>query len=393
MVDLTKHFKQGVAEVKSSAILNFAKYTGQYPDIVKFTVGEPDFNTPDHIKTAAIKGIVDNHSHYALSNGTPGLRKAAADFLARHYDMHYEPSEIIATNGATEAIYTVMSAIINPGDVMVLPTPIFPLYIADASLEKAEVVQIDTSQTGFKLMPDQLQAAVDEYGDRLRILVMNYPTNPTGVMYSQEELDALAAVIKDRPTFVLCDEIYSELNYEQEHASMAKSLRSQAIALNGVSKSWAMTGYRIGIMAAPQEITDQLAKAHQFITTTEPTPMQDAAEEAFKNGDTDAREMKAAFKERRDYLYQALTETGFEVIKPQGAFYIWAKIPAGLNQKDTEFVYELADQAHVGVCAGSWFAKGGQGWLRFSYATALDEIKEGVSRIKKFVEENKNDGK
>ena len=121
--------------------------------------------------------------------------------------------------------------------------------------------------------------------------------------------------------------------------------------------------------------------------------MQDAAEEAFKNGDRDAREMKAAFKERRDYLYQALTETGFEVIKPQGAFYIWAKIPAGLNQKDMEFVYELADQAHVGVCAGSWFAKGGQGWLRFSYATALDEIKEGVSRIKKFVEENKNDGK
>ncbi|MCT2878109.1 aminotransferase class I/II-fold pyridoxal phosphate-dependent enzyme [Lactobacillus delbrueckii] len=393
MADLTKHFKQGVAEVKSSSILNFAKYTSQYPDIVKFTVGEPDFNTPDHIKTAAIKGIVDNHSHYAPSNGTPGLRKAAADFLARHYDMHYEPSEIIATNGATEAIYTVMSAIINPGDVMVLPTPIFPLYIADASLEKAEVVQIDTSQTGFKLMPDQLQAAVDEYGDRLRILVMNYPTNPTGVMYSQEELDALAAVIKDRPTFVLCDEIYSELNYEQEHASMAKSLRSQAIVLNGVSKSWAMTGYRIGIMAAPQEITDQLAKVHQFITTTEPTPMQDAAEEAFKNRDRDAREMKAAFKERRDYLYQALTETGFEVIKPQGAFYIWAKIPAGLNQKDMEFVYELADQAHVGVCAGSWFAKGGQGWLRFSYATALDEIKEGVSRIKKFVEENKNDGK
>lgn len=163
---------------------------------------------------------MDNHSHYALSNGTPGLRKAAVDFLARHYDMHYEPSEIIATNGATEAIYTVMSAIINPGDVMVLPTPIFPLYIADAALEKAEVVQIDTSQTSFKLTPDQLQAAVDEYGDRLRILVMNYPTNPTGVMYSQEELDALAAVIKDRPTFVLCDEIYSELNYEQEHARL-----------------------------------------------------------------------------------------------------------------------------------------------------------------------------
>lgn len=392
-MDLTKHFKKGVAEVKTSAILNFAKYSSQYPGVVKFTVGEPDFNTPDHIKTAAIKGIVDNHSHYAPSNGTPGLKKAASDFLKRRYDMEYSPDEIIVTNGATEAIYTVMSAIINPGDVVVLPAPIFPLYIADAALEKAEVVQIDTSSTGFKLTPEQLQAAVDEYGDRLRILVMNYPTNPTGVMYSQEELNALAEVIKGRPTFALCDEIYSELNYDQEHASMAKAIRDQAIVLNGVSKSWAMTGYRIGIMAAPSELTEQLAKVHQFITTTEPTPMQDAAEEAFKNGDEDAERMKAAFKERRDYLYGALTDLGFDVIKPQGAFYIWAKIPEGLNQNDTEFVYELCDKAKVGVCAGSWFAKGGQGWLRFSYATALDDIKEGVSRIKKFVEDETNGSK
>lgn len=392
-MDLTKHFKKGVAEVKTSAILNFAKYSSQYPGVVKFTVGEPDFNTPDHIKIAAIKGIVDNHSHYAPSNGTPGLKKAASDFLKRRYDMEYSPDEIIVTNGATEAIYTVMSAIINPGDVVVLPAPIFPLYIADAVLEKAEVVQIETSSTGFKLTPEQLQAAVDEYGDRLRVLVMNYPTNPTGVMYSQEELNALAEVIKDRPTFALCDEIYSELNYGQEHASMAKAIRDQAIVLNGVSKSWAMTGYRIGIMAAPSELTEQLAKVHQFITTTEPTPMQDAAEEAFKNGDEDAERMKAAFKERRDYLYDALTDLGFDVIKPQGAFYIWAKIPEGLNQNDTEFVYELCDKAKVGVCAGSWFAKGGQGWLRFSYATALDDIKEGVSRIKKFVEDETNGSK
>ena len=146
-------------------------------------------------------------------------------------------------------------------------------------------------------------------------------------------------------------------------------------------------------MAAPSELTEQLAKVHQFITTTEPTPMQDAAEEAFKNGDEDAERMKAAFKERRDYLYDALTDLGFDVIKPQGAFYIWAKIPEGLNQNDTEFVYELCDKAKVGVCAGSWFAKGGQGWLRFSYATALDDIKEGVSRIKKFVEDEKNGSK
>lgn len=393
MVDLTQHMHKGVTGVKSSAILNFTRYCGQYPDIVKFTVGEPDFNTPDHIKTAAIKGIVDNHSHYAPSNGTPGLREAAAAFLERRYGQHYEPSEIIATNGATEAIYTVMSAILNPGDVMAMPTPLFPLYIADASLEGAEVVQIDTSATDFKLTPAALQKVVDEYGDRLRVLVMNYPTNPTGVMYSQAELDALADVVRDRPTFVLCDEIYSELNYDQEHASMEKTLHDQVILLNGVSKSWAMTGYRIGIMAAPQEISDQLAKVHQFITTTEPWPMQDAAEEAFRNGDADAQEMKAAFKERRDYLDEQLTKIGFKVVKPQGAFYIWAQIPAGLDQDDVKFVYDLADQAHVGVCAGSWFAKGGQSWLRFSYATALDEIKEGVNRISKYIEEQQHGAK
>lgn len=331
MVDLTKHMKKGLVEQKPGQILAFAAYTNKIPDIVKFTIGEPDFNTPEHIKKAAEASIANNHSHYAPSNGTPGLRKAAADFLAEKYGQKYDPSEILITNGVTESIYDFLTAVLNPGDVVLVPTPIFPLYIGDAQSMGATVEQIDTSDDDFKLTPAKLQAALDKYGDRVKALVMNYPTNPTGVMYSQAELDALADVVRDKPIFVLADEIYSELNYDQPHASMEKTLHDQVVLMNGVSKAWAMTGYRIGVVAAPKPILDQLAKIHQAITTTEPTPMQDAAEEALGNGMNDAQPMKKEFQKRRDVLYEGLTKLGFECVKPKGAFYIFAKIPAGLE--------------------------------------------------------------
>lgn len=389
MVDLTKHMKKGLVEQKTGQILAFASYTNKIADIVKFTIGEPDFNTPDHIKKAAEASIANNHSHYAPSNGTPGLRKAAAEFLAEKYGQKYDPSEILITNGVTESIYDFLTAVINPGDVILVPTPIFPLYIGDALSMGAQVVQIDTSDDDFKLTPVKLQAALDKYGDKVKALVMNYPTNPTGVMYTQEELDALADVVRDKPIFVLCDEIYSELNYDQPHASMEKTLHDQVVLMNGVSKAWAMTGYRIGVVAAPKPILDQLAKIHQAITTTEPTPMQDAAEEALKNGKNDALPMKAEFQKRRDVLYAGLTKLGFECVKPKGAFYIFAKIPEGLEQDDTKFIYDLAEKGHVAVIAGSFFAKGGEGYVRLSYATSMDQIEEGLKRLKKYVTENK----
>lgn len=363
-MDLTKYMKKGLVEQKPGQILAFAAYTNKIPNIVKFTIGEPDFNTPDHIKKAAEQSIEDNHSHYAPSNGTPGLRKAASEFLAEKYGQKYDPDEILVTNGVTESIYDMLTAVLNPGDVMVIPTPIFPLYIGDAISLGAKVVQIDTSKDGFKLKPEKLQAVIDEYGDRVRLLVMNYPTNPTGVMYSQEELNAIADVIRDKPIFALCDEIYSELNYDQEHASMEKTLHDQVVLMNGVSKAWAMTGYRIGIVAAPKPILDQIAKIHQAITTTEPTPMQDAAEEAFANGKDDALPMKEEFKKRRDVLVE------------------------GLEQDDTKLIYDLADNAHVAVTAGSFFAKGGAGYVRLSYAVAMDQIEEGLKRLAKYVEEH-----
>lgn len=389
MVDLTKHMKKGLVEQKPGQILAFAAYTNKIPDIIKFTIGEPDFNTPEHIKKAAEASIANNHSHYAPSNGTPGLRKAAADFLAEKYGQKYDPSEILITNGVTESIYDFLTAVLNPGDVVLVPTPIFPLYIGDALSMGATVEQIDTSDDDFKLTPDKLQAALDKYGDRVKALVMNYPTNPTGVMYTQDELDALADVVRDKPIFVLADEIYSELNYDQPHASMEKTLHDQVVLMNGVSKARAMTGYRIGVVAAPKPILDQIAKIHQAITTTEPTPMQDAAEEALADGKDDALPMKKEFQKRRDVLYDGLTQLGFECVKPKGAFYIFAKIPAGLEQDDTKFIYDLAEKGRVAVVAGSFFAKGGEGYIRLSYATSMDNIKEGLKRLKQYVKENK----
>ena len=392
MAKLIKYVRKGLAETPSSPILKFSDYASKIPDVVKFTLGEPDFNTPDHIKKAAKRSIDENHSHYAPSNGTMSLRKAASQFLSKKYDQNYDPeTEVLVTTGVTESIFDAVLATLNSGDVMVVPTPIFPLYMTDENIinEGIEVVKVNTSDDGFKLTPAKLQKVIDQYGDRVRMLVMNYPTNPTGVMYSQDELDALADVIRDKPIFALCDEIYSELNYDQPHASMEKSLHDQVILMNGVSKSWAMTGYRIGIVCAPKDILQQIAKIHQAIATTEPTPMQDAAEEAFKNGMDDALPMKKEFQKRRDVLYAGLTKLGFECAKPQGAFYIFAKIPEGFDQDDNQFIYELVDKAHVAVSAGSSFSEGGQGYIRFSYAVAMDQIKEGLKRLEKFVKENK----
>lgn len=394
MVDLTKYLKHGLSEMKGSPILAFGHYASQLPDMVKFTIGEPDFNTPDHIKQAAIKSIEDNHSHYAFSNGTEALRQAASQFLAAKYDQHYDPDqEILVTNGVTEAIFACLMTVMNPGDLLVAPTPIFPQYFGDARLFGCQSVMIDTSESGFKLTPAQLQKVLAKYGNRVRVLVLNNPNNPTGVVYTQAELDALADVVRNKPIFVLSDEIYSELNYDQAHASIAKTLREQTIVMNGVSKSWAMTGYRIGIMCAPAAITKEMAKINQLILTSAPTPMQDAAAEAFGKGQADSQPMKAEFKRRRDYLYQGLTKLGFKCVRPGGAFYIFAKIPAGLEQDDAKFIYDLAKNAHVAVSAGSFFGKGGQGWLRLSYATSLAQIKEGVKRIKHYLATKQEESK
>lgn len=386
---LVNHMNHEIAAIQPSDILAFNAEIANIPGIVRLTLGEPDFNTPEHVKQAAIESIEADESHYAPSNGTLALRTAAAEFLAAKYDVHYDPaSEVIITAGATGGIYTALTSILNPGDEVLIPTPIFPLYIAIVKLSGATPVFMDTSDNGFVLSPDQLQTTLAAH-PKTKAVVLNFPSNPTGVTYRHDDLKALAAVLADQPIFVLSDEIYSELTYGEPHESIANYLPTQTILLNGVSKSHAMTGWRIGIMCAPKAITAQLGKIHQFTVTSTTTNAQAAATEALKNGLDDAQAMKREYQERRDYLYDALNDLGFQSAKPEGAFYLFSKIPAGLPQNSMAFCRELAHEARVALIPGSSFGSGGEGYVRISYAASMADLKTAVTRLRTYVASKK----
>ncbi|WP_434433705.1 aminotransferase class I/II-fold pyridoxal phosphate-dependent enzyme [Lactiplantibacillus paraplantarum] len=388
---LVNHMNREIAAIQPSDILAFNAEIANIPGIVRLTLGEPDFNTPEHVKQAAIKSIEADESHYAPSNGTLALRTAAAEFLAQKYDVHYDPaSEVIITAGATGGIYTALSSILNPGDEVLIPTPIFPLYIAIVKLAGATPVFMDTSANGFVLSPEQLQTTLAAH-PKTKAVVLNFPSNPTGVTYRHDDLKALAEVLADQPIFVLSDEIYSELTYGERHESIANYLPEQTILLNGVSKSHAMTGWRIGIMCAPKAITTQLGKIHQFTVTSTTTNAQAAATEALKNGLDDGQTMKREYQERRDYLYDALNQLGFQSAKPEGAFYLFSKIPAGLPQNSMAFCRELAHEARVALIPGSSFGPGGEGYVRISYAASLADLKTAVTRIGAYVASKKQE--
>ncbi|WP_076656147.1 aminotransferase class I/II-fold pyridoxal phosphate-dependent enzyme [Lactiplantibacillus plantarum] len=386
---LVNHMNHEIAAIQPSDILAFNAEIANIPGIVRLTLGEPDFNIPEHVKQAAIESIEADESHYAPSNGTLALRTAVAEFLAAKYDVHYDPaSEVIITAGATGGIYTALTSILNPGDEVLIPTPIFPLYIAIVKLSGATPVFMDTSDNGFVLSPDQLQTTLAAH-PKTKAVVLNFPSNPTGVTYRHDDLKALAAVLADQPIFVLSDEIYSELTYGEPHESIANYLPTQTILLNGVSKSHAMTGWRIGIMCAPKAITAQLGKIHQFTVTSTTTNAQAAATEALKNGLDDAQVMKREYQERRDYLYDALNDLGFQSAKPEGAFYLFSKIPAGLPQNSMAFCRELAHEARVALIPGSSFGPGGEGYVRISYAASMADLKTAVTRLRTYVASKK----
>ncbi|WP_288572583.1 aminotransferase class I/II-fold pyridoxal phosphate-dependent enzyme [uncultured Weissella sp.] len=390
-MEMTKYLNKQLVNVQPSNILAFANFAADIPNIVNFTLGEPDFDTPEHVQQAAIRSIQANHSHYAPPNGTQELRQNASDFLAAKYGQHYAPEEIIVTEGATEAIYTAIVSVLNPGDKVIIPTPTFPLYIADVTVAGGQPILVDTSATDFKLTPELLADTIAHEGPAVKMVVLNYPSNPTGITYSQAELDALADILRDKPIFALCDEIYSELNYDQPHASLTKTLREQTILITGVSKSHAMTGWRIGLLCAPKVLTDELSKIHQFTITSTATVMQDAAAEALGNGQDDALPMKTEYQKRRDVILETLNELGFQTAKPSGAFYIYTKIAPDLEQDDEKFAYDLAKTGLVAAVPGSYFGPGGAHYLRLSYATSMAEITRGMTQLRQYVVDQRNE--
>lgn len=388
MSKLSSRMNKRVAALTPSSILTFNQKISKIPDIVKLTLGEPDFDTPEHVKQAAIEAINDNESHYTNSRGTLGLRKAATHYLDKKYGVEYDPeTQILITAGATGAIYSALTAMLNPGDTVIIPTPIFPLYIPIAMLGGATPIFVDTSDNGFILSPEKLQQAIEENKDTVKAVILNYPTNPTGVTYHKEDLQKLADVISKYDIFVLSDEIYSELTYDGTHVSMGSILPEQTLVMNGVSKSHAMTGWRIGMICGPADVINEIGKVSEFTITSATTNAQAAAEEAFKNGMDDAAPMRAAYIKRRDLLIDGLSKAGFSCPNPNGAFYIFAKIPDSLNQNSVEFCNQLADEAKVAVIPGASFGPGGEGYVRISYAASEADLKKAIERIQKFVEQ------
>lgn len=387
---IMKNLNKNFARLKPVGIRQFDYQASAIPGIIKLTLGEPDFNVPTAMKEAAIKSIQDNDSHYAPGNGTVALRQAIAHFMTDRYGLTYDPkSEIAVTIGATEGIYASLTAVTNPGDVVLIATPTFPLYSAIATLLGGIPVEIDTSDDGFVLTPDRLKQVLASYPNA-KALVLNYPSNPTGITYTHDQVKALTQTVKNTNLVVIVDEIYSELVYDGPHTSIAEFIPDQTLVLNGASKSHAMTGYRIGFIAGPKELMGPVSAAHAMMVTAASDPAMAAATVAFSTeaGKTATQKMKAAYQERRDFLVAALRELGFDITTPNGAFYVFAKLPTQFGTDDVKFATDLAQKGKVAVIPGSYFGAGGQGYLRISYATSLANIKTAVERIKHFVEED-----
>lgn len=389
MTDVSQRYNKRLDQIAVSLIRQFDERVSNIPNILKLTLGEPDFNTPEHVKQAGIQAIQDNYSHYTGMTGLPELRKAAADFVQKKYHLSYDfQTEVLVTVGVTEGIAASLLTVLEAGDKVVLPSPIFPGYEPIVKLAGAQPVYIDTSDNGFVLSPEALEATLQEHGAAVKAVVLNYPGNPSGVTYSAEEVKAIADVLKKYAVFVISDEVYSELTYEGQHVSIAEYLRDQTILLNGLSKSHAMTGWRLGMIFAPKEITKELMKTHQYLVTSATTQAQKAAVAALTEGIDDALAMKDEYLKRRDFVCEKLAELGYEVAKPSGAFYIFAKIPQGLIQDSMEYCVDLAEKEGLAIIPGVAFGMGGEGYVRISYAASMEDLTEAMKRMKKYTQEN-----
>ncbi|WP_334333569.1 aminotransferase class I/II-fold pyridoxal phosphate-dependent enzyme [Companilactobacillus sp. HBUAS59544] len=375
-----------------SQIRIFAEKFAKIPGIIKMTLGEPDFNVPEHVKAAAIESIKDNDSHYSDQKGILGLREAISNYLSQRFDIHYDPeTEVVVTIGATEAILDSLAAIINPGDKVLIPTPTFALYIPIVKVLGGIPVQINTTDDGFRLTGERLQEVIDEEGaDKVKALMLNFPGNPTGFVYSKEQLEEIVDVVKDKNMFVVSDEIYAELTYERKHISLAKLMPGKTILINGLSKSHAMTGYRIGYVVGPKDFITNAAKMHAFAVTAPSNPAQYAAKEALTNGIDDPVAMRDIYQKRRDYIVEQLNDIGYKTLLPEGAFYTFSKIPEEFHLTAIEFANKLATEGKVGVTPGVAFGEGGEGHFRMSYACSMDDIKEAMKRLRAFTEQLKN---
>ena len=359
-------------------------------DVINMSVGEPDFNTPDHIKAAAKKAIDENYSRYSPVPGYPDLRKAIADKLKKENGLDYAPAEILVSNGAKQCVCNAVLALVDDGDEVIIPAPYWVSYPQMVKLAGGNPVIVEAGfEQDFKMTPEQLEAAITP---RTRMLILCSPSNPTGSVYTQQELDALAEVIlRHDDVFVLADEIYEHINYTGAHASIAtvSGMRERTIVVNGVSKAYAMTGWRIGFMAGPEWIVKGCNKLQGQYTSGRCSVSQKAAVEAYVASQLCVEEMRQAFERRRDLIVELARQIpGLEVNVPQGAFYLFPKCSSFFGKRcgdrvinnSTDFAMFLLEEGHVATVGGDAF--GSPECFRMSYATSDDNIREAMKRIK-----------
>ena len=374
-----------VAALPKSGIRKFFDIVAQRKDVISLGVGEPDFDTPWHISRAAVTCLEDGGTHYTSNLGTPELRQAICRYLKRRFNVSYAwENETLVTVGVSEAIDLAIRAITEPGDEIIYHEPCFVSYAPTIRMAHGVPVCAETfAHNGFRLTAESLEKIVTP---KTKALLLNFPCNPTGAALTLQDMKEIAKFVLKHDILLLSDEVYSELVYDRKPASFASfpELKDNLILLNGFSKGWAMTGFRLGFACGPAALIGTMMKIHQYGIMSAPTLSQAAGVEAMDNGDGDVARMRAEYKRRRDFLVSALNKMGLKTILPKGAFYVFADI-SGTGLKDEEFCLRLLDSHNVACVPGSAFGACGKGFVRMSYATSLDKIRLAVKRLSDFL--------
>lgn len=382
---MNEFLSEKVKALKPSGIRKFFDIVNEIPGAISLGVGEPDFETPYHIREAGIQALQAGKTFYTSNSGLMELRKAVSDFTKRRTGLTYDPaSEIMLTVGGSEAIDVALRTIINPGDEVIYIQPSYVSYLPCILLADGVPVPIELkAENRFRLTREELEAAITP---KSKALILSFPNNPTGAIMEKEDLEAIVDVIKEHHLLVISDEIYSELTYGKEHVSIASlpGMKEYSIVINGFSKGFAMTGWRLGYALGNKEILKQMIKIHQYAIMCAPTVSQYAAIEAMYNGDQDVIYMRESYNQRRRFLYHELQRLGLPCFLPEGAFYMFPDIRE-FGMTSEEFALDLLREEKVAVVPGSAFGDCGEGFIRISYAYSIEELKEALLRIERYL--------
>ena len=375
-----------IVTIPPSGIRKFFDIVSEMKDAISLGVGEPDFDTPWHIREEGIYSLEKGRTFYTSNAGLKELKIEICRYINRRQGISYDPDhEVMVTVGGSEAIDLALRAMLNPGDQVLIPQPSYVSYVLCTILADGEPVVIELEEKDqFKLTPQKLREKITP---KSKILILPFPNNPTGAVMTREDLEEIAKIVEEYDLFVISDEIYSELTYEQKHVSIASlpGMKERTVLINGFSKSYAMTGWRLGYACAPANILSQMLKIHQFAIMCAPTTSQYAAVSALRNGDGDVEMMRESYNQRRRYLMYAFKEMGLDCFEPYGAFYTFPSIKR-FGMSSDEFATRLLMEEKVAVVPGTAFGECGEGYLRISYAYSLDNLKEALGRIQRFIQ-------